>query len=639
VIRGRVTSPGGAGEAAVTVRIHDLDLGTVTGPDGTYRLSVPADRLPARREVAVTASRVGTTTTRRTLSLARGDSARVDFAVCPSVLNLEGVVVTAVAAEAPSDESVTNVQTAGVDEGGIVKTHGDHLVVLRRGRLFTVRIGDLRPVSVVDAFPPGAAGGGWYDEMLVSGDQVVVIGYSYRGGGTELGIFGIGRDGRLTHRETYHLRSDDYYSSRNYASRLVGTKLVMYTPLDLRADDVEGSLPALRRWHPGAGKDEFRAAVSATRVFRPARTLEAAGDPTLHTVMTCDLARSPLRCEGTAVLGPASRVFYVSPTSVYVWVSERGRGTALSPATVYRIPLDGRAPTALGASGGPVDQFSFLEADGHLNVVVGAAAPGDWMWGTERARGALALMRVPLSMFADGRRAAPGRAYRALPEAAGGRAIQNRFVGRHLLYGTGSGWGRPDGSAGGAVYVVPVAGGGAAEVPLPHAVDRIEPMGGDAVVVGAARGDLHFTGIALDGRPRAAQRYVQRGASQGETRSHGFFYRADGEGSGTLGLPVRGPGRPGYEHLFRESSSVVFLRNHDGRFRPLGELAARAEGAVDDHCVASCVDWYGNSRPLFLRGRVFALMGYEIVEGEVRDGRIREVRRVDYTPRGRVSTR
>src|SRR5262245_34340920 len=32
-------------------------------------------------------------------------------------------------------ESVTNVQVAGVDEGGIVKVHGNHLVMLRRGRL------------------------------------------------------------------------------------------------------------------------------------------------------------------------------------------------------------------------------------------------------------------------------------------------------------------------------------------------------------------------------------------------------------------------------------------------------------------------------------------------------------------------
>src|SRR5690242_3341878 len=45
-------------------------------------------------------------------------------------------------AKADKDESITNTQHAGVDEGGIVKLHGDHLVVLRRGRLFTVAIGD-----------------------------------------------------------------------------------------------------------------------------------------------------------------------------------------------------------------------------------------------------------------------------------------------------------------------------------------------------------------------------------------------------------------------------------------------------------------------------------------------------------------
>src|SRR5690242_19336950 len=58
------------------------------------------------------------------------------------------------AAEAAAD-SVTNVQHAGVDEGGIVKLHGDYLVILRRGRLFTVKAEDLRPVSMHDAYGPG----------------------------------------------------------------------------------------------------------------------------------------------------------------------------------------------------------------------------------------------------------------------------------------------------------------------------------------------------------------------------------------------------------------------------------------------------------------------------------------------------
>ncbi len=64
-------------------------------------------------------------------------------------LMLPQAAAPAVAAKAAADssaagqagaESITNVQTAGVDEGGIVKRVGEHLVILRRGRLFTVRV-------------------------------------------------------------------------------------------------------------------------------------------------------------------------------------------------------------------------------------------------------------------------------------------------------------------------------------------------------------------------------------------------------------------------------------------------------------------------------------------------------------------
>ena len=128
-------------------------------------------------------------------------------------------------------ESVTNVQHAGVDEGGIVKVHGEHLVILRRGRLFSVSIRDraLKPVAWMDAFSGSVQpGGAWYDEMLIHGDTIVVIGYSYARGGTEIGLFEIDPAGKLRYKSTHHLRSNDYYSSRNYASRLVGSKLVLH---------------------------------------------------------------------------------------------------------------------------------------------------------------------------------------------------------------------------------------------------------------------------------------------------------------------------------------------------------------------------------------------------------------------------
>ena len=168
---------------------------------------------------------------------------------------MQGLADNAAAAPMSKDEeSITNVQHAGVDEGGIVKLHGEHLVVLRRGRLFTVSLADaaLRPVTTIDAYAPGAEPADWYDEMLIAGDRVIVIGYSYRRGGTEVGIFEIDRAGGLRHVTTSHLRSNDYYSSRNYASRLVGGKLVFYTPLMMwLGGDPLASLPAIREWRSG----------------------------------------------------------------------------------------------------------------------------------------------------------------------------------------------------------------------------------------------------------------------------------------------------------------------------------------------------------------------------------------------------
>jgi hypothetical protein len=564
---------------------------------------------------------------------------------CPdSAFELQEMVVTGAAARlsaAPATDaapSVTNVQHAGVDEGGIVKLHGNHLVVLRRGRLFTVDIaGDrLAPVSAVDAFGPGIdPRGTWYDELLVTGSSVIVIGYSYQRGGTEIGIFEIDRRGRLEHRSTYQLRSNDYFSSRNYASRLVEGRLVFYAPLVLDLDRIDrrsmhDMLPGLRRWNAGGGT--FVPIASASRIFRPARDMGARHRVALHTVTSCAIARGELDCEATGVFGPFGHSFYVSPHAVYVWLDDwqRTADSLRAPAMVYRMPLSGDAPAAIGVSGSPIDQFSFLESDdGHLNVVVSSGA-GQWMWGAEQAHAALRLLRMPIASFGDGGADAHDSRYAPLPEMPTGRSIQNRFVGEHLLLGAGAGWHRPDSAAASALTVVRWRDGTTRTVRLDHPVDRLEPLGHGALVVGADRNDLHLSALALTRRPHIVDRFTLSGAAQGETRSHGFFYRADSHDSGVLGLPVRDGGRPGYEQLFAGSASIAFLRTDALRLQHIGSLEARAPRRNRDGCVASCADWYGNARPLFIGPRVFALLGYEIVEGSMRDGDIVETRRIDF---------
>ncbi len=111
---------------------------------------------------------------------------------------------------------------------------------------------------------------------------------------------------------------------------------------------------------------------------------------TLHSVIDCNLAAPVLDCKATAVLGPASRTFYVSPSAIYLWVSDarrwtsRVRGSAQS--WLYRLPLDRiEKPSAIGAYGQPTDQFSFREDRrfGLIDVLVRNNGGGDAMWNNE----------------------------------------------------------------------------------------------------------------------------------------------------------------------------------------------------------------------------------------------------------------
>ena len=76
----------------------------------------------------------------------------------------------------------------------------------------------------------------------------------------------------------------------------------------------------------------------------------------------------------------------------------------------------------------------------------------------------------------------------------------------------------------------------------------------------------------------------------------------------------------------------MFVRRTNGKFNLLGDLPSHPQDARDDACKASCIDWYGNSRPIFFGSRTFALMGYELVEAVLGQKDMAEKGRVDFAP-------
>ncbi len=557
---------------------------------------------------------------------------------------LEEIVVTGSAVASTQQDSITSVQERGVDEGGIVKLRGDLLVVLRRGRLFTVSIagGGMRPVDSIDAYPPGVdASSDWYDEMLVAEDRVVVIGYSYGRGGTEINRFKLGTSGELTFEDAYQLKSNDYFSSRNYASRLIDDRLIFYTPLSLeRGDKPLETLPQLRRWREATTDGDFKPIAGVRDLYlpKPMRDDDADAD-TLHTVVSCDLLAPALDCSATGIVGPESRTFYVSRSAVYVWVSDwrwdPRADESYDRSWLYRLPLRGGRAGVLATRGQPTDQFSFREdAEARrVHVLVRSEGGGDAMWRPEFSEGAVALLSVPFASFGDGSHEAASGRYRHLPTPdADSWSFRNRFVGDHVVYGS-----EADDAETTSLVAARVADGVVARLRLPHGLNRIEVLGRDALAVGSRGEDLTLSTIRLPqaGRARLGQALTLDRAAEVDSRSHAFVFRADERsvegGSGLLGLPVDRAGRnvPG------QALSLAFVRRRSRALLPMGDLVARAQETDDDvdACVASCVDWYGNARPIFTGDRTFALLGYELVEGRIVDDRIREIARVDFTPR------
>ena len=613
-ISGRVVSAEtGSPSGHVLVRTACNAAEALTDAEGRYRLPV------APGTHVLTVSAIGSRAEAEHVTVGAGEAVTIDFVVEPASMHEPQTLPRVPPGAGPS----TYGGRGGFDEGGIVKAHGDHLVILRRGRLFTVRIGGgrLRPVSSVNVhYSEDDADEPWWNAtMLLSEDHVVVTAHTFEG--TLLRIFGIDAAGRLRDRATYGLVASEG-SSLESSAHLLGGKLVLYasSALPLEGGDPAEWLPALWRPRPGGDEEEPIRVTGSPRVFHPARPLHERDQPGVHVVMTCSLQASPISCESSAVIAPRADELHLSPRALYVW-THSWHGTGTRPESVlYRMPLDGTRPTALAADGWPAGQFSFLESeDRHLNVVVSLA--GD--------SAGLALMRVPLAAFGDGRRAATAEHYRVLPGARAGQWLHTRFVGPYLLYGEHA-------SAAPAIHVVWWARGDTPvlRLPLAHPVHAIVPMGSDALVAGGQGGALHFSSVRLAATPELGARYTRRGGRR-DAPGHGSSYRADGPGEGVLGLLVRGSGRVGSPHWRKGTASMVFLSHRGAEIHEIGELAAQPELAADGGCRVqpACAVWYDDARPLFVEGRIFALLGYELVEGRLDRGRIREVRRIDFTPR------
>ena len=561
--------------------------------------------------------------------------------------------VTAVTADSSGTaDTITNVQKAGVDEGDIVKRIGKHLVVLQDGRLFSVDMEALKLSDRKDVYAPSTRGA-WYDEILVTGRRVLVTGFNYREQATQLTVFAMDEAGKFSPEGTFFLSSNDYYDSENYATRLVGEKLVIYSPLYLSDAYPWTSItwPMVRRWtDTPLTESEAKPLFDARDIYKP---IQPTLSPVVHSLSVCDLGveamRRNLECKTTAIVGPDARTFYVSPDDVYLWLAttdDYGADACKTanhlrvedgvPASVFRIPLAGGKPKVMQARGMPRDQFAMDTSSGEFRALV------HWGWSgcndDERGQTQVRYFSAPLSGFRSGVRETAGWRFKTAP-APGGGDYENRFSDTHVVYGSRENyWGgaphEDDEPMEANLVAVPVNHSQPTVLKAPHGINRIERVGDRMVATGYRdAAGLSVSMVELADTPQITDTLVLVDRYESEGRSHAFNARPGANG-GLMGIPTVPRVSDSRRYYWRsDASDVSFMAyNGTGQISDIGMLTVSESAKLPGYkCEVSCIDWYGNARPIFIGDRLFALTGTEIVEGRVAEGQVIETRRVNLT--------
>ena len=577
-----------------------------------------------------------------------------------------------------SSESITNNQEVGVDEGDIVKRVGEYLILLRRGRLFSVEIGDesgdpIRLIDRQDVFPFDYPHDAWYDELLVVGSRLVVLGYSYETRAMEIAVFEVDWRGRVSHVDSYALRSNDYWSTDNYGGRLVDGELVFYMPIDIRSlSRGDGRLwPTYARFSEEGIEDSWSPLVREMEIVKPTQ----AGLPTtIHAVVKCGFDGLELECAASGLVGDWNATHYVSREAVYLWIAggpadfdsltisdeeflaylrsgEGVRDRRGNSGALYRVPLDGGLVGMVAVEGEPINQFSFREGPDALDLMLTLDRnPESYEIDRE-------WVRIPISrfyeadpiVFDDERVVLPGPRHE-------GWCPAHRFISRYLLYAS---CGEDsddrddrfgvlhDASPDYGVYVIDLASGGESDwISTSTSINRVERVGTNALLVGGGHpqlpkvGGLELIPVLLRGEVTPSRVLSRAHLYEIEERSHAFNYKKVGrDGTTLMGLPAMyvDPNSiqllesgNGWEIYKSDRSNLISFFSMDGagRIEEIGRLVETpAQDSADDDCEVSCLDWYGSFRPIFIGDRIFGLLDYEFIEARLEGRQLIEVQR------------
>jgi beta propeller domain-containing protein len=554
--------------------------------------------------------------------------------------------------------SITNNQVSGVDEGDIVKRKDNFLLILRRGKIYSVSLksdgqNELTPVSSINVTPPGWNFDSWYDEMLIEDNKILVLGYSYELEASEILRFNISDKGVLSYQDGYLLSSGDYFDTENYASRLFNGKYITYMPSPLADYDnpyaeSRSFLTGLPRIAKISGTIKeslvWTDLISFEEIYKPTQLVIS---PILHTILSCDPLAEELICDAKGIISSASTEYYVDQGAIYLWAQGWKKDilfdlgfydnidftTILSSelkyvedldAVVYKIPFNQGEITAIRVNGQPINQFSFHSIKDKLYMYLIDDVYSDT---TTRS----SLYELPFDWFNP---EASNQASKIAELPHTYLEVNNRFSNDYLVTGsrTNISWSRDSGRdliPDFDLIVQKIDGSFQTVLTLEHSADRMEPIGNRMLVSGLdLEGNYNISILELENHGELISRKVFTDLLEDELRSHAFNLKIIDDFLAIVGLTSLNKkdaenryGAFNYYWNDNQASDILFLSlNSVGQLSTSGILKSELNNTPDSdsqECETSCYDWYGNSRPFFIEDRIFGLSGDELIEAKL----------------------
>ncbi len=538
-----------------------------------------------------------------------------------------------VSGDSIAPDSGTNNQESGVDEGGLAKRSGDHLFILRNDYLHVLRVvHEGEPVleyrSRLSVLEKGEQDEAWYDEILVHDRDVILVGFNYEEDASELLHFRMDGSGQLTRLGRYAIRSSDYFSGENYATRIVGDELVFVISLRLETG-LDRAWPSWKR--RDIPTSEWKPLLESGDVFLP---IVVAEDPVLSTVLTCPIAEGLAleHCRARAIIAPDTGTHYVTGNAVYLAVSEwppefyRDITTSVMDVdrywaarhqrwtSIYRFPFElEQAVTVARIDGKIDDQFQFKERNGVL------FAAGELTYDDndddQNLRSEVHLRRIEASDFSvqpSGLAPLVSSTRRETMLAA------MRFDDERLWMSFES---PEDGRT--ELHVAPLDGTPGRSLALGFYAYRLQPVGDGMIAMNswappATIAYLRDTGEMLHLDAKSLPSF-----EIDADRSQAFNFRGMGEFGMLMTVPV--DASSDRHDLAERRSDFAFLGLKNDRLTEIGVLDMQAFPQRQG-CGNGCDDWYGDARAIPVDGRWIFLSGDLVVEAELRGEMLQQVR-------------